>query len=34
MILMIIKNELEHWCCGRRGMQLQINYDELEDLED
>jgi len=30
---MVIENELQHFCCGPKGCQIEISYGEMMDAE-
>ena len=31
---MLVEFELQHWCCGPKGCQIEIEYGEMMDVED
>lgn len=31
---MLVKFDLQHWCCGPKGCELEVAYGEMIDAED
>jgi len=30
---MVIQNDLQHFCCGPKGCQIEVSYSEMMDAE-